>query len=157
MRGYHAARTTRMARTTSPTTDRDSPPQRDTMRYWLLRKLRELQDANDLNQKDVAFYAGVDAGQISRFINQGTWPRALDQIVAAYALLSGIEDPRDIWIEAAENFRRHGTIPSADDAGLTPPALAARRALEAAQRHRRPYTGESRGKPTSSRRKRAAG
>lgn len=130
-------------------------PGRDTMRYWLLRELDSLREAIGFTQADVAYHAGVDKATISRF-EQGTWSRGLDQIVTAYALLGGVEDPRSIWMKAAKNYRQHGTIPSAADANLKPAALAARLALEASLR-RKPYGDESQDKPNANRRRRATG
>ena len=111
------------------------PDGKDTFRYWLLRTLKEMREEHDFGFDDVAHYSGVHSTTVGRF-DEGSWPREIDQILAAYGLLSKMEDPRDIWNIAWKNYKKLGAIPSAEDANLSPAARAARLSLEASQRRK---------------------
>jgi transcriptional regulator with XRE-family HTH domain len=123
-----------------------------TMRYWLSCTLKEVRERAGQKPKTVAELAGVDASTISRFENNQAWPQKIDRMVAAYAMLSGVDDGRDLWHEAVERFRAQGGAPVLGELSSAQKSL--RLALEAAQRQS-PYGDESPSVRTSTRHARA--
>lgn len=125
-----------------------------TMRYWLARTLRETRETAGLERNTVANLAGVDGATISRFENGHTWPQQIDRIVAAYALLCGVDDGRDLWARALTAYRTNGGAPLLGD--LNPAQRALLLALEASQRSR-PYDAESQEEPSATDRRQEDG
>lgn len=136
-----------------------TPTHTRTMRYWLGRTLRETREAardeggHELALYQIALYlrdSGIQISEatLSRLETDSTgWPRKdLDAIVAAYADLCGIEDPRDLWRRALDSWVSRGGIPALGI--ITPYRSATILALEARQRSQQ-RAGESRSKPTS--------
>lgn len=124
----------------------DDIEQRRTMRYWISTVLREAREEAGVPPKNVAQLADVDNSTLSRFENHRTWPQNLDRMVAAYALIAGVEDPRDLWREAVQRYVKDGGQPVLGE--LSPAQRSLRLALEAAQRQT-PYADESRPGQTS--------
>ena len=140
-------------------------PDRRTMLYWLARACRELREAADVKPGDVAAVVRIDTGTVYRFEKAERLPHKIDQLIAAYAYLCGIDDGREIWQTAVEDWMTKGGAPFLGEP--TGPALAVRLALEAHQmtaqdahrRHqkKRRHADESREEPTSKDERREAG
>lgn len=136
-------------------TDRDrSPEHRRTMRYWLGRTLRDQRKAKGLALKDVVvtlrnYGHAVSEAKLSRLESGAReekpgegWPRGqLDEIVAAYAQVCGIEDGRDLWSAALATWKQAGGAPVIGE--LTPYLRAELAGLEARQRSTRHVDGSS--------------
>ena len=71
----------------------------DSMLFWLARACKAAREAAGRKQVHVAASANSDQSTIARFEKATAWPRATDQIVAAYADDLDI-DPLDLWQEA---------------------------------------------------------
>ncbi len=64
----------------------------------------------------VAIIAGVSPRTVRRFEDGEHWPHDLDRILAVYAHLGGIKDPREMWRDALDCWYDHGTQPRRLDA-----------------------------------------
>lgn len=142
--------------TSTATTDRR------TILYWIARTCRELRDRRNIHVRDIAAVVQVDQGTVYRFEKAERMPQKVDQIVAAYAYLCGVDDGRDLWATAIHDWKTKGAAPFLGD--LTGPGAAVLLALDARQiteqaRHKAtlPRDGESRAKPTSKGGRREAG
>jgi transcriptional regulator with XRE-family HTH domain len=116
------------------------------MRYWLGLTCRELRERAGVPRIAIAYAAEVDPKTIERFEDGETLKRA-DQKLAAYAAALGMDDPRDLWMMAAAEWKERGEPPVLEEPGslaTRPPPrglareihearLAAARALEGAQ------------------------
>lgn len=60
----------------------------------------------------VAVIADVDPRTIRRFEKGEHWPQRLDEILSAYAFLSDIDDPRELWGRALDQWNKFGTAPA---------------------------------------------
>lgn len=134
------------------------PEQTRTMRYWLGRTLRETRNAAgkdllDISQELRRNGLSTTEPTVSRIETSPGWPRDLDAIVAAYAEVCRIEDPRDLWEKALGAWISRGGIPYLGS--LTPERSAELLALEARKRSLQ-RAGESQAKPISSRKRRKA-
>ncbi len=143
------------------TREKPAPSGKDTMHYWLARTLRERREARKLSVSQITMLIPgrdpakrLDESQLSRFENALSWPRNIDEIVAAYAAACGIEDGRKLWADALKHWRVQGTAPALGHLEISPQVRSVLLAQEAKQRSR-PYDAESPSKPTSSHRRRA--
>lgn len=124
----------------------------DTMRYWLARTLRQTRESRGVSRDAIRMLVPgrdgnpMDISTLSRFENGQTWPREIDALVPAYALLCGIEDPRELWKQALADWLAKGAAPTVGQ--LSPALRSVMLAVEARQRQQ-PYDAESQGKPTS--------
>jgi hypothetical protein len=138
----------------------DEDPQR-TYNFWLGRTLRELRDSKKIARSEIAWHVPgekgkpIDVSTLSHFENGKTFTRTPDSTVAAYALLCGVDDARDLWAEALRQWIKLGGVPMTGR-NLTPAVRARLLAQEASQRTA-PYAVESQDKPTSIRKRRRAG
>lgn len=70
---------------------------------------------NGYSQNAVAAIAGVDPRTIRRFEDGAHWPQDLNHILSAYASLADMEDPREIWQMALDEWYRYGANPASLD------------------------------------------
>src|SRR5687768_1109257 len=94
--------------------------------FWIAVVCRAAREAAGESQSSVARMVGVQPSMIHRFENAWTWPRNPEQIVAAYALVAGIEDSRDLWEKAISYWKKDGTdasIPEAEQKAVDPISL----------------------------------
>lgn len=93
----------------------------------------------DYTPDQVAAIAGVGWRTVRRFEEGKHWPQRLDQILSAYAYLAGLEDPRQLWQQALDDWQAHGAMMAPlDEQGrriaeaIKPPARPKRRRAPAA-------------------------
>lgn len=125
-------------------------PPTDRMGYWLGRAARSYRESAGVVRSQIAGAVAIDQSTVARFEAGQSWPRPLDEMLEAYAKLSGLDDARDIWERALQLWE--AARESGDAAGV---ALEALTEDVATQRGRgRPGSARATGK---GRRRKAAG
>jgi transcriptional regulator with XRE-family HTH domain len=94
-------------------------PATDRMGYWLGRAARSYREEAKVVRSQIAGAVAIDQSTVARFEAGQSWPRPLDEMLAAYATLSGLEDVRVIWARALqlwEAAREPGVATAAGEA-----------------------------------------
>lgn len=102
--------------------------------YWVAHTLRTEREQAGIEQKDMAIAIGVDRATIRRLEKGESFGHDIDDRIAAYAYVLGIEDNRDLWRRALDAWMSHGEPSIFREEGG--PAAFARWVREAAQRAR---------------------
>lgn len=87
-----------------------APPSR-TLHHWLATLIDTTRRAEDISRRHVAEYLDVDYATIRRFEQGHTWPKQIDQYLAAYAEMFGVGDPRHFYDWAFDLWRADGDRP----------------------------------------------
>jgi hypothetical protein len=127
------------------------------MLYWLAQAAKRAR--GDERREVVAALADQSKEIIKRFEDAVNWPQKLDQVVAAYAQVGGLEDGRQLWQEALDLWWAHGSKPLTgrrDEATRPSQRVAAEVERTARRQARRETRNESERTPTSTRKRRAA-
>lgn len=87
-------------------------PQRRIL-SWLSDVCHDARTEAGLTIEDVASRGGLGYSKLYRFETEATrWPTAkdggIDKVIGAYALATGIGDPRLIWLRAIQRWLEHG-------------------------------------------------
>lgn len=98
-------------------TDSGAPGRRFS--YWLADTLRAERTKADQPIELIAYVLGVNPRTIERFedpahrddTGEKPWGRDIDRVVAVYAYVLGVEDPRDLWQLALDRWRDEGERP----------------------------------------------
>jgi hypothetical protein len=97
------------------TTARDSPdvhpPAGQRFLYWLAEAAKQVREHAGVRPETVASILDVGIHRIDRFEKAENWPRDAEQLLAAYAAATGLEDARDIYQRALDLWYEHGTAP----------------------------------------------
>jgi hypothetical protein len=75
-----------------------------TMLFWLGTAARECREGSGRMQVHIAAAMSTDQSRINRFENARSWPRDVDDVIAAYADEAGCE-PHEIWQRAINLWR----------------------------------------------------
>lgn len=88
---------------------------RDDMAGWLGNVLAQARINAHVTQLAIAQRAGVSEAKVYRFEAGETWPRfgGPDELLAVYAELLGVDDPRDFLQLMLDRWRLQGTAPVA--------------------------------------------
>jgi transcriptional regulator with XRE-family HTH domain len=134
------------------------PPGR-SVAYWLREVLVSTRERDGVMRVEVASLLKKDQSTIAKYEKGAAkLPAEIDRYVAAYAQATGT-DPRDLWQEAIERWRRSGAPPLLNPGEAEEPADALERAVrETARRPRQGRgspPGDSAEKPPATPRKRA--
>lgn len=87
--------------------------------YWIGEALRDARESAGIPIGPAAASIGMSPLKIQRI--EGAKGEGLqsykdiDRIVAAYAYLLGIADPRELWIDALDRWIKEGGIPNFED------------------------------------------
>lgn len=101
--------------------------------YWLGLIVREAREAQDVRMSEIAGRMRCAETTVRNFENGRTRPQEVDQFLAAYAELLGVDDPLEFYEVALERWRTHGTAPRVESSAESPMD----RAVGAARRARR--------------------
>jgi transcriptional regulator with XRE-family HTH domain len=104
-----------------------------TLDYWLGITMRELREEQHVKRSEVAARMLCAEVTVLNFEKGKTRPREVDQFLAAYAELLGVQDPLDFYDIALARMRSDGLPPRVEIAEGTPMS----RAVDAAKRARR--------------------
>lgn len=104
-----------------------------TLRYWVATTLKDARKQTDVLPRDISTLLDVDASRIYNFERGTHWPDDVDQIIAAYAELLGVKDPRTFYRRALKRWHDAGERPRVEPS----PDPATRYAAKA-RRARRP-------------------
>jgi transcriptional regulator with XRE-family HTH domain len=85
------------------------PPQR--FEFWLGATARRCREEAGLSLEDMASHMRVSKEKVDRFEKGRTRPHSESEVVAAYAAVCGIADPRDIYDVALRDWHEHGEAP----------------------------------------------
>lgn len=109
---------------------------RDDMAGWLGAVLAQARINANVTQLAIAERAGVSEAKVYRFEAGESWPRfgGPDELLAVYAELLGVDDPRDFLQLMLDRWREQGTQPTAPTQRAV---AAARRAAVRTKRTRR--------------------
>jgi hypothetical protein len=72
-----------------------------TMLFWLATAARECREEAGRMQVHIAAAMDTDQSRINRFENARSWPRDVDDVIAAYAAEADCE-PHEIWQRAID-------------------------------------------------------
>lgn len=94
-------------------------PAGSRMGYWIATVLRDRREAAGISEQDAATTVlqpradgkKPNSRTIKRLETGATMPSDLDQRVAGYAYLLGLDDPRELWREAMDRWDAEGTHP----------------------------------------------
>ena len=86
-----------------------SPRQR--FEYWLGATARRCREEAGLSLEDMASHMRVSKEKVDRFEKGRTRPHSESEVVAAYAAVCGIAEPRDIYDVALRDWYEHGDAP----------------------------------------------
>jgi transcriptional regulator with XRE-family HTH domain len=75
-------------------------PPTERMGYWLGQAARGYRESAGVVRSQIAGAVAVDQSTVARFEAGQSWPREIDEMLDAYAKLSGLDAPRDIWERA---------------------------------------------------------
>jgi hypothetical protein len=97
--------------------------------YWLAAAAVEARESAGEDPETIAYMLRVRAETVRRFEKAEHWPRDTERMIAAYAAVARIPDPRNLYERALELWHDHGTRPAigGDDAAADPadpPAVA---------------------------------
>jgi transcriptional regulator with XRE-family HTH domain len=107
----------------------------NTMSFWLAQAARQIREAADVKQVEIAARMGrTDQSTVYRFEEGNRYSRDLDLMIAAYAEECGVGDPRGIWALAHELWMEHGRAPSVDELRPAGPTHATGDVLEEARK-----------------------
>lgn len=132
----------------------EGSPDGRTMKYWLMRTLRDARVRSDVSTQDIALLVDADQSTVHRFEHNESFPRNFDAWVAAYSYALGLEDGRELWGKALSSWQKQGGVPVLGP--LSPAQRARLLAVEAALR-RLPDADEPRGEPNATPKRREAG
>lgn len=104
-----------------------APAQR-TMGHWLGLVMREHREREGFKASRVAGLCDADQSTVTRFEKGVHWPGHIDQILAAYAQVLNVEDPRLFYAQALDRWHEEGEAPVIEP----DPTRAARAASAAA-------------------------
>jgi hypothetical protein len=136
------------------------PPATRYMLYWLSDVCTEARDNAGASRVDVASKARISEAKVYKFEEEADrWPRGregIDQLVAAYAAVTGYRDHRELWLRAIHRWMRDfelddGQLVEAMDGRVPTEALEAIERLVgvfAAQREAERTEEESPAEPT---------
>lgn len=79
--------------------------------YWLGQRAKDLREMNGHSLEAVAAYVGMSKESIDRFEKGLSRPHEEGGIVASYAAMCDVADPRDIYAEALRGWYQHGEPP----------------------------------------------
>jgi transcriptional regulator with XRE-family HTH domain len=113
-----------------------SPPER-TLHYWLTVVLEREREAKNIKFRHISSLLDVEPSTVSRFEDRETWPKNVDQYLAAYAEQLGVADPRDFYVRAIKLWRLEGQAPVVENAGDDAPTRRAQDAARQAAQTRR--------------------
>lgn len=123
------------------------------MSYWLATTLKEAREHAGLSREDIARPLGVNGVTIKRLESGQSMGRDVDQYVAAYAFVLGLEDGRELWEKATRDYRRHGSPPMFSVPAGLPQAFA--EAIREVALRRRPRDAAPSEEPPATPRRRA--
>ncbi len=109
-----------------------APPGR-TLRYWVALTVKEARKATDVLPRHISDLLDIDPSRIYNFERGTHWPDDIDQIIAAYAQLLGVKDPRTFYSRALKRWHAEGGQPTIE----TDPASRSRAVSRAARDTRR--------------------
>jgi hypothetical protein len=92
-----------------------SRPAGQTFLFWLATAAVEAREAAGEDPETIAYVLRVRAETVRRFEKAEHWPREPERMMAAYAAVARITDPRDLYDRAMSLWREHGSSPSLDD------------------------------------------
>lgn len=108
-----------------------------TLHYWLAHLMREAREDAGVKPSEIAGLLSVDQSTVMRFEDGITWPKQIDQYLAAYAKLLEVADARDFYAEALRRWHKGGEPPELAE-------LTAAHRMAAAQRRAARRTKQSR-------------
>ena len=88
----------------------DTNPVGAHFRWWLAQAAQEAR--GQATREDIASLSRSGIDKIRRFEAGRTLPQDLDQVIAAYAELAGVNDPREIYQRALDLWYAHGVRPA---------------------------------------------
>jgi hypothetical protein len=125
-----------------------------TMNFWLARTMRTAREDADIKPRKVSELLDIDPAGIRRFEAAAVQPKRVDQYLAAYAYLLGVDDPREFYATALRLWYKLGEAPALD---LDGPSQRTRAAVERAVRRTRQSRDARPGKRDETPKKREAG
>lgn len=78
---------------------------------WLARAAIDARNRAGARPEEIAAPLRVGVDKIRRFEAAKSMPREIDQVLAVYAELAGLDDPRQIYQQALDLWYAHGTAP----------------------------------------------
>jgi transcriptional regulator with XRE-family HTH domain len=139
----------------APKEPRQMPPKRTrklppalpsrTLHHWLATLIDTTREAADIPRRHVAERLNVDYATVRRFEEGHTWPKEVDQYLAAYAELFDVGDPRYFYAWALELWH-------ADTEGDIPVIERRPSPTESAEAAVRPPPRDTNGSPHAQRR-----
>lgn len=91
-------------------------PTKDTQLYWLGREVRALRETLGLTPEFVGAAFNISGNKIRRFEKGENQPQDVEQIVAGYAVLAGLDDAREIYARALRSWVAKGKKPEPPEA-----------------------------------------
>lgn len=79
--------------------------------YWLAQAATEVREAAGTSPETLAAMLGVRVETVRRFENAQHWPRDAERLIAAYAIVGELKDPRVIYQRALDLWHKYGTRP----------------------------------------------
>jgi hypothetical protein len=138
-------------------TNTNPPPNGRRFLYWIAEAALAVRAEAHASPERVADLIGVGSPTVKRFEKAQNWPADPDRVMAAYAEVGGLEDPREIYQRALDLWHKHGSKPllsaKDDDGALTP---GQRFEQEISARRARPRGPAESEETTSATRKRRA-
>jgi hypothetical protein len=128
------------------------------MNYWIGDTLRAAREEGGVPLPMIAGVLDVHPRTVERIEDAGDargYGADMDRVVAAYALVLGIEDSRDLWERAIQRWREE--VPEAPDFTAGLPGARFVLPIREAARQQAQARLESEGKATAKRTKREAG
>lgn len=137
----------------------ETPPPGQRLLYWLAEAATKVRTDAGASPEHIAALLGVGAETIKRFERAKHWPSDPDRLVAAYAVIGGLQDAREIYQQALDLWYEHGTKPLVGRADDTGPLTAGQRFEQqiAGARRARPRDTPAREGTTSAAQRRKAG
>lgn len=112
------------------------------MAYWVAHVLKTERERAGIEEKDMAIAIGVDRMTIKRLEEGESLGRDIDDRMAGYAYVLGIDDCRELWRRALDAWLSHGEPSIFKEEGG--PAAFARWVRETAGRARQVRDGQPR-------------
>jgi hypothetical protein len=98
------------------------PPAGQRFLYWLAHAATQARERVDVRAETIASMLDMSVESVRRFETAKHFPNDPDRMIAAYAAVAGLDDPREIYQQALNLWYAHGSMPllgAKNDGALT--------------------------------------